>query len=156
MRDIEVNVNVDELEDPSPGEMLDAIRETGVTFEELKEAHRALGTEAIRGIKEAIVSSYKARVWEPGDLVNGIDPLNHPNPDAREGIQRMRSQGGEILLIYKVDGGLEKLVYFQWHEPYISGMVPIADPPATASRMIARLAEREADSEVRRQVMRRL
>jgi len=156
MRDIEVNVNVEEFEDPSPGEMLDAVRETGVTFEELKEAYRALGLEGIRRIKEAIVSSYKARVWEPGDLVNGIDPLNHPNPDTREGIQRMRSQGGGILLIYKVDGGPEKLVYFQWHEPYISGMVPIGDPQASARQMIARLVEREADSEVRRQVMRRL
>jgi len=109
----------------------------GVTLDDIKAKKPKTAKKA--QVRQAVLDSYICREWQPGDLINGIDPTSHPNPVIRDEVNRNLAIGGKILLVYeKDDAGIEHLVYFQYHKPEGG---PITDINATAAEMVKKQAK---------------
>lgn len=123
MRDFEHKVKADALVAPSAGAMAidlsSAAPNLGLTLDQIKALYARVD---IAKAKSDALARIKVRIWEEGDLVNGIDLRHHPNPTLREQIVRNLDAGGNIYLVY-IDG---RLVYNQWHIRN-EGVSPIPD-----------------------------
>ncbi|MBA7700459.1 hypothetical protein ES703_109173 [subsurface metagenome] len=111
MKEFPNRVTAVQLEDITAGELASGMEELsrmGVTLADVKTALRGIDKTAMK--REAL-SRIKVKVWEEGDLVNGIDLRQHPNPTQRERIVKNLDAGGNIYFVF-IDG---KLVYNQWH-----------------------------------------
>ena len=151
MKDVEVTLKPEDLEEPTDVDLALHVvggpsgEGLGIKLEDVKRAKPPAKAEGNPGpsvdtIKSEVLDSMVCREWEPGDLINGIDPTEHPNPAIRDPVRRNLAQGGKILLVFDKVDGQERLVYFQYHEPYgASG--PIKDIEATANRMVKRIGE---------------
>jgi len=142
MKPVKVTLKPEEIEEPTDLDLANAMlagatEKVGVTLADIKTRRGPLD---VRKIKAKVLGSYTCREWEPGDLINGIDPREHPNEVIRNEVNRHLDAGGKILLVYERDEyGDERLVYFQYHEPYTS-QGPIMDIGKTANKMVRRQA----------------
>ena len=126
MKEFTIEVAADEFIEPTAGELADGMPNLagmGVTLADIK---AALATIDLPALKTQALARFKAGIWEEGDLVNGINLREHPNPEERERIVKNLDAGGNIYFIY-VDGGL---VYMQWHKR-AQGIAPILTPELT-------------------------
>ena len=122
MKEFTSRVAADQLEDISAGELaagMEELSRMGVTLANVKTALRGIDTAALR---RETLSRIKVKVWEEGDLVNGVDLRKHPNPELRAQMVNNLNAGGNIYLVF-TDG---KLVYNQWHIRN-EGLSPIPD-----------------------------
>lgn len=154
MRHFESKVSVDELDDLSSGELAVALAVEApglsLTLDAVKEAYDQVD---LTRIKAAILKGIKVKIWQEGDLVNGVDLRQHPNPTQRERIVSNLDAGGNIYFVF-IDG---RLVYNQWHIRN-EGLSPIPDArlQEVIDDHIKDIAQGLCNSALRRQVLRKL
>lgn len=159
MKLVELTLPVNEIEDPLDIDVAATILGTaeegksalGISLADIKAKKPARA--ALDTLKQETLDSYICREWEPGDLINGIDPRTHPNPAIRNEVLRHLGIGGKILLIYEIEDGAERLVYFQYHDPNGG---PISDIAGTANRMVKKQAKFKLRDKVIEQTKRAL
>jgi len=129
----------------TPGDIKRLLHESygvDVPYAEIKEVLNEL-KPTVEGECEKRV---KGEIWEPGELIGNIDPLEHPNEIIR---RTLRSEGARAYKIY-IDG---RLVIFQWCDPTKPGNTPMTE--ANVEELMKKAVEQQVERMVNTELTKR-